>query len=95
MPASYALDAAAPSGLGKYDLEIPSLYFAFGALRAFDIPDLLAAAPARRGLVVNPIDGDWNPMPASRARTLLPANVAVVSETDPQSQAAGFLDQFR
>jgi dienelactone hydrolase len=93
MRASYVLDAVAPSGLGKYDREVPSFYFPFGALRAFDIPDLLAATPARRGLVVNPIDGDWNRMPASRARTLVPGNVAVVSETDPQPQVRRFLEQ--
>ena len=92
MRASYALQAAEPSEGATYDREIPYHYFPFGALRAFDIPDLLAASPARRGLVVNPIDGDWNRMPAAGARKLLPANVEVVADADPLRGVARFLD---
>ncbi|HEX8986047.1 MAG TPA: prolyl oligopeptidase family serine peptidase [Bryobacteraceae bacterium] len=95
MRASYALQAVDPPEGGTYDREIPSHYFPFGALRTFDIPDLLAASPARRGLVVNPIDGDWKRMPAAGARKLLPANVEVVSGADPLPRVAQFLDQVQ
>lgn len=64
-----------------WDREIPFWYVPFDVLRVFDLPDLLAASPAR-GTVLHPIDGDWNRMSPAAARRLLPRNVAVV-ETEP------------
>jgi hypothetical protein len=43
-----------------YDREIPLLYFPFDALHHFDLPQVRASSKAR-GLLVNMIDGDWNP----------------------------------
>lgn len=59
------------------DREIPFWYVPFDVLRAFDLPDLLAASPAA-GTVLHPTDGDWNRMSPAAARRLLPHNVAVV-----------------
>jgi hypothetical protein len=60
-----------------WDREIPFWYVPFDVLRAFDLPDLLAASPAA-GTVLDAIDGDWNRMNAAAARRLLPRKVAVV-----------------
>jgi hypothetical protein len=60
-----------------FDREIPFWYFPFDVLRAFDLPDLLASSPAS-GLVLHPIDGDWNRMSPAAARRLLPRKAAVV-----------------
>ncbi|HUV13596.1 MAG TPA: prolyl oligopeptidase family serine peptidase, partial [Acidobacteriota bacterium] len=54
---------------GILDREIPFYYFAFGALRSFDIPDLLASA-AIGGTIVDPINGDWEPLPLDVARKM-------------------------
>ncbi len=59
------------------DREIPFWYVPFDVLRAFDLPDLLAASPAA-GTVLHPIDGDWNRMSPAAARRLLPRKAAVV-----------------
>ncbi len=73
-----------------YDREIPYHYFAFDVLRHFDLPQVLAAAKAK-GLVVNPIDGDWNRMPIEVAKKLLPRGVRTVSAEDPDSEIRRFL----
>ena len=62
-----------------YDHEIPFFYFGCDALRTFDLPNLMAASRAR-GLVIDPIDGDWNPLPPDEARKLLPAQVQFGNE---------------
>jgi hypothetical protein len=61
-----------------FDREIPFTYFAFGALQSFDIPDLLAAGRVP-GLVVNPVNGDWERADVAACRKLLPNNVRVTS----------------
>jgi dienelactone hydrolase len=63
-----------------YDREIPFSYFGFDALRTFDLPDLMAASPAQ-GLVIDPIDGDWNRLPSEEARKLVPAQVHIGGAT--------------
>ncbi|MBL8227003.1 MAG: acetylxylan esterase [Bryobacterales bacterium] len=63
-----------------WDREIPFWYVPFDVLRAFDLPDLLAASQAT-GTVLHPIDGDWNRMNATAARRVLPRK-AVVVETE-------------
>lgn len=73
-----------------YDREIPFHYFAFDALRHFDLPQVLAASKAK-GLVVNPIDGDWNRMSAEAARKLLPRIVRTVSSDAPDDRIRRFL----
>ena len=73
-----------------YDREIPYQYFAFDVLRHFDLPQVLAAAKAK-GLVVNPIDGDWNRMPIEEAKKLLPHGVRTVSSENPDDEIRRFL----
>lgn len=60
-----------------WDREIPFWYVPFDVLRAFDLPDLLAASPAV-GAVLDPIDGDWNRLSPAAARRLLPRKNTVV-----------------
>ena len=62
-----------------HDREIPFFYFGFDALRTFDLPSLMAASRAR-GLVIDPIDGDWDLLPPDEARQLLPAQVQFGNE---------------
>jgi hypothetical protein len=65
-PKSMQVSYRLVSGNGRdapFDHEIPSAYFPFNALRSFDLPQLLSATPAE-GLIVNPINGDWERMNA-------------------------------
>jgi dienelactone hydrolase len=73
-----------------FDREIPATHFVFGALRAFDLPQLLATSQAE-GLVVNPQDGDWGPLPEESARRLLPPNVQAISTEEPEARTQEFL----
>jgi hypothetical protein len=53
-----------------YDQEIPHEYFAFGALQAPDLPQLLAGAKAKT-FIIDPINGDWDRMDRQQARALI------------------------
>jgi hypothetical protein len=64
--------------LTAFDREIPYFYFAFDVLRSFDLPGVLGGVKAR-GLVVDPIDGDWKPMQPAAARRLLPLSVRLAT----------------
>jgi dienelactone hydrolase len=75
---------------GTHDREIPFQYFVFDALRSFDLPQLLDSTSAK-GVVVNPIDGDWNRLSAAEARKLLPSSLQIVSEESPQKEIERFL----
>jgi hypothetical protein len=77
----------------SFDREIPFAYIPFGALRYFDLPDLLA--PARGMLVLNPINGDWKPLTKAEAMRWLPRNVTVSVEADPAKSLRTFLDGWR
>ncbi len=63
--------------LTAFDREIPYWYYPFDALREYDLPDLLAASKAR-GWVVDPIDGDWEPMTKQAAVRFLPPQTTVL-----------------
>jgi hypothetical protein len=76
-----------------FDREIPFAYIPFGALRYFDLPDLLA--PARGVLVVNPIDGDWKPLTKAEAMRWRPRNATVLVERDPAASLRTFLETWR
>lgn len=52
------------------DREIPYEYFVFGALQWFDLPQLLASAKAKT-FIVDPIDGDWDPVAPGPGLTTL------------------------
>lgn len=90
---SFELKAEDKDRTTSFDREIPFAYVPFGALRYFDLPDLLA--PVRRVLVVNPIDGDWKPLAEGQATRLLPSNVTVRVERDPAKVMRTFLDAWR
>lgn len=62
--------------ISAFDREIPFWYVPFDVLRAFDLPQLLAASSAK-GYIVDPIDGDWQTMSPASARRLLPASIVV------------------
>ncbi len=90
MPLSFKLYGAEEYRSGRFDREIPFQYFVFNALRRLDLPKLLGSAPGK-GLVVNPIDGDWNRMSEAEARKLLPARIRIVSEEQPEGAISRFL----
>jgi hypothetical protein len=90
---SFELKADDRDRTTSFDREIPFAYVPFGALRFFDLPDLLA--PARRVLVVNPIDGDWNPLTKPEAMRLLPRSAAVLVERDPEESLRTRLTRIR
>ncbi len=71
------------------DREIPFHYFAFGALRSFDIPDLLASADIG-GTIVDPINGDWEPLPLEIAEKMLPENLSVISDSALEAVASSW-----
>src|SRR5207237_4682804 len=82
LPVSYRLLAEDRDRTTAFDREIPAAFFAFDALRSFDLPQLLATSRAR-GLIVNPRDGDRGRLPAEAARNLLPPGVRAVSAEEP------------
>jgi hypothetical protein len=90
LAASYRLLKEDKDRMTSFDHEIPLRYIPFGALRRPDLADFLTRAHAR-GLVVNPIDGDWHRMPESAARKFLPAAVQVVSSEDANAAEEPFL----
>jgi Acetyl xylan esterase (AXE1) len=73
-----------------FDREIPLGYFPFDVLRSFDLAQLVAATSAP-GLVVNPIDGDWERMNGDEARGYVPAGLRVVSEDNPEGAIVRFV----
>jgi hypothetical protein len=74
----------------SFDREIPFAYVPFAALRSFDLPDLLAGSHAR-GLVANPIDGDWNEMQQAGARNILPGRIQLTTGPDAPAVIREFL----
>jgi len=81
MQRSFALLSENDDPSGLLDREIPFYYFAFGALRSFDIPDLLASVEIG-GTIVDPINGDWEPLALEVAEELLPENLSVISASE-------------
>jgi hypothetical protein len=80
---SYKLQSQDRERTTAFDREIPAHYIAFDALRSFDLPQLLACSPAM-GMIVNPIDGDWNVLAEPAARRLLGGRLGLVSQADPE-----------
>lgn len=76
------------------DREVPPSYFVFDALEWFDIQALLESSRVR-GLVVNPIDGDWKPMDLSAASKSSTRLVRVVSDAAPPEAVRRFLRTVR
>ena len=90
LPASYRLLPDDRDRTTAFDREIPASFFAFDALRSFDLPQLLATSQAE-GLIVNPLDGDWGRLPEKAARGMLPPRVRVVSADEPGPRVGEFL----
>jgi dienelactone hydrolase len=91
LPASYRLLPEDRDRTTGFDREIPATFFAFSALRSFDLPQLLALSQTK-GLIVNPVDGDRERLPEKAARALLPTRVRVVSAPEPAQQVGEFLE---
>ena len=90
LAASYRLLGEDKDRTTAFDREIPFAYVPFGALRAFDLSELLSRG---YGLIVDPIDGDWDRMQEPQARKLLPANVAVVTGAGAEARIREFMDR--
>jgi dienelactone hydrolase len=93
LPASYRLLPDDRDRTTAFDREIPASFFAFDALRSFDLPQLLAKSQAK-GLIVNPRDGDWGRLSEKAARSLLPPSVRAVSAEEPGPRVGEFLQEI-
>ena len=91
LKASYALETEERFRTATYDREIPYHYLVFEGLRSFDLPQLLATSRAK-GLIVNPIDGDWRPLGEAEARRLLPARIRLATGARAETTVESFLD---
>ena len=67
---SFLLTSDAEDVAAIRDRQIPIWYFAFGALHHFDLPQFMSCLSGVRGFVVNPIDGDWNPLSQDAAERI-------------------------
>ena len=81
LAASYELRSTDKGRLSTYDREIPFFYFPFRALERTDIAEMLGASP---GVVVNPINGDWERLGEAEAGKLLPRGVRLVTGDAPE-----------
>ena len=88
---SYRLLAADRDRMTAYDREVPSEFFVVEGL-ASDLPRWLESSLAT-GLIVNPIDGDWNVMSEPEARRLLPSRIRVIVQAEPDAAISRFLDE--
>ncbi len=94
LPASYELLTADNYRQKTLDREIPWSLIPFDALDHFDIPQLLKAGGIR-GLLVNPIDGDWMPKPMDKARALIGGALTVVCNESPDAEIKSFIEDDR
>jgi hypothetical protein len=78
---SYQLRSTDKGRLAPYDREIPFFYIPFRALEKPDIAEMIGRSP---GLVVQPINGDWERMTEADARKLLPRSVRIVTDNAPE-----------
>ena len=90
MPESYRLLPKDRDRATAFDREIPASFFAFNALRSFDLPQLLAMSRTE-ALIVNPVDGDRERLPEKVARGLLPQRARVVCADEPGQTVGEFL----
>lgn len=90
MALSYRLQPDMHDPYTAFDREIPYRYFVFDVLRCLDLPQLLGMVEAR-GLVVNPLDGDWKQMSEPAARRLLSPRIRLACETHPEDTMLHFL----
>ena len=88
LQASYELRSGDKARLAPYDHEIPFFYIPFRAFERTDIAQMLGRSP---GVVIDPINGDWERMAAADARNILPARVRVVAGEAPDAALREFL----
>ena len=62
-----------------FDREIPYSYFPFGVLEVTDLPQLIAASRVKT-ILMEPIDGDWQPLSVSAVPAELRSRVTTVEE---------------
>jgi len=74
-----------------YDREIPFSYVPFNGLYGPDIAQMLTATRAK-GLILNPIDGDWRRMRATDAHVL--TSCPVISGDRFEERVRSFLSRF-
>ena len=74
----------------SFNREIPFAYVPFAALRAFDLHNVPALSPST-GLVVIPINGDWDYMGHDEARKILPARVRLATGPKTETNAQEFI----
>jgi dienelactone hydrolase len=93
LAASYRLLPEDRGRTTAFDREIPAHFFAFDALRTFDLAQLLANSHAK-GLVVNPRDGDWGRLSTEAAAGVLPPRARFVSAAEPGRRVEEFLQEI-
>ncbi|MEB2360214.1 MAG: prolyl oligopeptidase family serine peptidase [Bryobacteraceae bacterium] len=89
---SYTLLAADRDRMTAFDREIPFHYVPFGAIRYFDLPDLLSRT--EHLLVVNPIDGDWKQMTSEEAGKWIPRSSSLAVQEDVQAAILSHLSNL-
>jgi hypothetical protein len=87
---SFRLMPADGNRTTSFDREIPAWFAAFDVLYSWDLPQLLASSQSD-GLIVNPINGDWNRLSEPEAQKLLPRRIRVVSGPEPDQAMKRFL----
>lgn len=85
---SYRLRSVEAQRRLPYDREIPLFFVPFQALERPDIPALFAKSP---GVVVNPVNGDWERMEQSQARKLVPQATGVIVAEAPEGALRDFI----
>jgi hypothetical protein len=88
---SYRLMPEDRDRMTAFDREIPAVFFAFDALRGFELPQLLAGSTAR-GLIVNPADGDGGGLPERSTAGMLPTRVRSLWADEPAPRIMELLD---
>lgn len=90
LEASYELRKSDATRNAPYDREIPFHYVPFRAFERTDIAEMLGRS---QGVVIRPINGDWEPMEKAAAQRLLPGGVRVVNEDEAVKAVGGLIDQ--
>jgi pimeloyl-ACP methyl ester carboxylesterase len=85
---SYQLKSDDKERNSPYDHEIPFFYVPFDGFSQLDIPRMLAGSKAK-GVIVSPIDGDWEVMPAATAEAVSPR--PVISGAGVEERVRSFL----
>ena len=63
----------------EFDREIPHSYFPFGVLEVTDLPRLLGASGVKT-ILIEPIDGDWQPLSPSAVPEELRSRLTTMEE---------------